>query len=129
MSPALKTLDIRDTLDLSQRLLRQLANGVCTFEEFASSLILLLANASEAALEPCTALLSPELARAFLTFLEEHLVKVDFKPCPKPLMVGPFSEDEIEAKKRQLRPKYMRLYELVLHRRQSALSMPPHQAP
>ena len=63
-------------------------------------------------MEECIREIPPQVLAEYQKFLKNHLEAVDFKPCPL-VFLAKITDENIENKKKELRPKYIRLYELI----------------
>lgn len=87
--------------------------GRITIEEYSNGVTLAILSAPISQMERCIELIPSHLAVQYVDFLRRLLEPVDFMPSPKPFMVDTSSEQMIEEKRRELRPKYVRLYQLM----------------
>jgi hypothetical protein len=63
--------------------------------------------------KPSLALLPPELVRAWGEWIEQEIVAADYMPSPHAFMVDTRDTRAVEAKRRELRPLYVALHNLV----------------
>ena len=96
-----------------RRLANQLVGTRISFQEYAYNLTLSIIYAPDECMEQCLASIPAEVGRQYMDFLRTFLEPLDFMPCPKPFLVDTGSEEIVEQKKRELRPKYIRLFELI----------------
>ncbi len=100
----------------SQKLMNAFDKGMITMEEYARS----LADSAVAACDECMWSfvngLPASLSVGLLACLEEFLEPVDFMPDPGPFIPAITSQEEIDRTRRQLRPKYIRFYEIMKNR-------------
>lgn len=105
---------------LTNKLVRQLENGLFNFTEFANALTNVIISAPDPWMPECVAAIPAPLSRPFWEHLVAVLEPVDYMPCPGIFMVGPRFEDAVNAKKKELRVKYLNLVALVKARLESA---------
>jgi hypothetical protein len=70
----------------------------------------------------CVEKIPPALVPSYTDYLRTSLEPVDFMPCPKPFLAGEVPEEVFNRRKRELRPRYLRLYRLVKERASSVQS-------
>ena len=99
-----------------EKLAIQVRRGIIAFAEYAPAVTDVILSGSDGSFPGCVDLIPSELVCQFAVFLRTFLEPIDFMPSPRHFMVGPYSEEEIDQKKSELRPKYVRLYELVKDR-------------
>lgn len=106
---------MNEPLERCLKLERLLANGKITFEEFAYAAMLIIVNASEVEREECVEGMSAAFVSRFRDYLSEKLESADFMPSAVPFLT---SNDEAtaEQKRRELRPRYVHLFQLVCER-------------
>lgn len=103
--------------DLScRRLASQLTRGLVTQDEFNANFTWnVVSLPAEAAPQAVDMIPAPVLGEYF-DFLRAELEPVDFMPSPAVFLVDTSCEAAAERKRRELRPKYVRLYDLVRDR-------------
>ena len=69
-------------------------------------------------------LLSPELLREWIEWMEHEVVAVDFMPCPNPFLPNTRDTIAAEAKRLELRPFYVALYDLARQQSSSRAGQP-----
>jgi hypothetical protein len=99
-----------------RRLRRALQSGFIELDSFAYNYSLHAVYGYDCCTESCVDALHDELVADCYSYLRKYLEPVDFKPCPRVFLSGSPSEEEIHAKQHALRPKYLRLFELVRRR-------------
>jgi hypothetical protein len=97
-----------------RKLAKFLNAGRITFEEYASNVTLGIVYGAVEDISACIATIPAGVATPYADYLRASLEPVDFMPCPRPFLAGGPSEEAIEEAKRRLRPKYFRLYQLVV---------------
>jgi hypothetical protein len=95
------------------KLARLLVAGRITFEEYADNATLAIASGPSADIARCVESIPPGFADAFLAHLQDTLEPVDFMPCPRPFLAGNASDEAIERTRRELRPRYLQLYQMM----------------
>jgi hypothetical protein len=105
----------RDAVDLNycRKLGTWLKTGKVTFDEFAYNLTLTIVDASDECMPECVESIPPTVVAPYTDYLRKFLEPVDFMPDPMPFLVGPVSEEDLKRAKQQLRPRYIRLYQLM----------------
>jgi hypothetical protein len=88
--------------------------GRITFEEYASNVTLGAVYGSIDDIPACVATVPAGVAAPYAVYPRTFLEPVDFMPCPRPSLAGGPSEEAVEETERRLRPKYLRLYQLVV---------------
>jgi hypothetical protein len=107
-----------------EKLAYQLASGRISFLEFANNVTLVIMSASHSAMQQCLSFIPPAYRSQYAEYLRNTLEPVDFMPCPKPFLAGTVSTGATEQKKTELRPKYVRLYQLAKEISSSGESRP-----
>lgn len=102
-----------ECVDWCRKLARFLAAGRISFEEFASNVTEIAVYAPIESIPLCVETIPPALVSSFLDYLRTSLEPVDFMPSPKPFLAGEVSEEVFNRRKLELRPKYLRLYQLM----------------
>ncbi len=97
-------------VNLCHKRRNQILAGRINFKEYAYRLMLDMVSVIEADLPRCIESIPVELTASFTEYLRVELEPVDFMPDPRIFLVGPYSELQIENKKQELRPNYLRLY-------------------
>lgn len=92
------------------RFVRFLESGKITADEFQFNILLYFVKMSDSFWPEVASIIPDAVAQRFREYVREFLVPVDFMPSPAVFMVNTRSEAEIEAKKRELRPKYEALH-------------------
>jgi hypothetical protein len=105
-----------DSADRCRRLANQFIAGRITFEEYAPNVTLAIVSAPDGDIPLCVESVPPDIAASYADYLRSTLEPVDFLPCPRPFLAGGVSEEVIERTRRQLRDKYLRLYQLMRER-------------
>jgi hypothetical protein len=93
-----------------------LVAGRITFKEYCYNVMLAMVSVSDEDMPRSVEIVPPDVVTAYTDYLRTALEPVDFMPCPKPFLAGGDSEEVIERKERELRPKYFRLYQLMRER-------------
>jgi hypothetical protein len=96
-------------------------NGLMTFKEYAHTLTLMILTAPDECMPECVKTIPAEFIAEYTEYLRAWLTPLNFMPDPRPFLTGIPSDEIIEQKKKELMPRYVRLYHLMLDRRQ------PHQ--
>jgi hypothetical protein len=96
-----------------RKLAKLLETRRITFEEYAYNLTLAIVSGLEDDIPDCVKTIPPELADAYAEYLRTTVESVDFMPSPTAFLVGPYTEEKIEQRKRELRPRYLRLHQLM----------------
>jgi hypothetical protein len=110
---ATKSRDNPNTDKSCQKLARFLRSGKISFDDYASTVMMHLVCATDDNLSACVESIPPEYASAFVDYVRAELEPVDFMPSPGAFIVD-FSVPGIEDRtKRELRPRYLRLYRAV----------------
>ncbi len=113
------------------KLARFLHKGRVTFEEYAHNVTLHFISALDSDIPRCIESIPPEFADAYSDYLRAFLEPVDFMPDPGPFMVNTNDLGIEESLKRRLRPRYLRLYQVVCWDRASiapaAIATSPEQ--
>lgn len=108
-----KNRDRPDADKRCQKLARLLFAGKISFEEYAYNMMLALVCASAVDLPTCVESIPAGYEDALANYLRAELEPVDFMPSPGAFIVD-FSVPGIEDRtKRELRPRYLRLYRAV----------------
>jgi hypothetical protein len=94
---------------------KQLEADIITFVEYAYNLTVAIIHAPDERMETCIRSIPVSRIAEYAAYLQGSLESSDFMPCPSPFLVGPVTEAEIEQSKQRLRPKYIRLYQVVLN--------------
>jgi hypothetical protein len=118
-----------DCLLSCQKLSRQLTAGYVTFVEYASNVTLIMISLSEERLEEAVELISLDVLTPYSDYLRETLEPIDYMPSPMPFMAGPRTDEDIKRKKEQLRPKYIKLHQIVKNRVARVASARPDSPP
>ncbi len=105
-----------DTITRCRKLAKQLIVGRISFEEYRYNVTLAMVCAPDDGMPDCVDSIPRDVIASYTDYLRTSLEPVDFMPCPRPLLAGGGSEETIERRKRELRPKYLRLYQLVRER-------------
>jgi hypothetical protein len=53
------------------------------------------------------------LAEPLYTYAKSFLEPLDFMPPPGPFLIGPYDDAEVEAKKKELRPRFLTLFQVI----------------
>lgn len=112
------------TITRCRKLAKQLIAGRITFNEYCYNVTLAIVCATDKFMPDCVDSIPGDVIDPYSDYLRSSLEPVDFMPCPKPLLAGGVSEDTIERRMRELRPKYIRLYQLVRERGSQAAPSP-----
>lgn len=105
-----------DAISWCRKLAKQLIAGRISFEEYRYNAMIAMVCAPDDGMPDCVDSVPQDVIASYADYLRTSLEPVDFMPCPKPLLAGGVSEETIELRKRELRPKYLRLYQLVRER-------------
>jgi hypothetical protein len=106
-----------DSVTRCRKLAKFLSAGRITFEEYASNVTLGAVYGSIDDIPACVATVPADVAAQYADHVRTFLEPVDFMPCPRPFLAGGPTEEAVEETKRRLRPKYLRLYQLVVGER------------
>jgi hypothetical protein len=98
------------------RLISAFGSGIITLEECAKNLSYFLVECPEDRRDECVALFCNEFASQYLKYLETWLEPLDFMPSPVTFIAGAPTTEEIDVWKKNLRPHYLNLVELVRKR-------------
>ena len=102
-----------ECVDQCRKLANWLAAGRITFEEYASNVTDTAVYSPIDGIPSCVDTLPLPLVSAYMDYLRAALESVDFMPCPRPFLAGDVSEQVFNRRKQELRPKYLRLYQLM----------------
>jgi len=91
-----------------------LQSGKITFPEYAYNVTLIIVSVSDEYMHKCISTIPLNFGCQYTEYLRTFLEPVDFMPCPMPFLVGPVSEKDLEQAKQRLRPRYMRLDQLLV---------------
>ncbi len=97
---------VKSCLKQRRLYLKELIN----ISEYYKMMTLNMVSVIETDLPRCIETIPDEHIAPFTEHLRAELEPVDFMPDPMMFLMGSFSEAKIENKKRELRPKYLRLY-------------------
>jgi hypothetical protein len=89
---------------------RFLSADKITIDEFRYNVILSFAHMPETCWRASADAMPPDVAADFRAYVDDYLRPVDFMPSPTPFMADTRSENAIEQKKHELRPKYVALH-------------------
>ena len=93
--------------------LRMLEEERLTFEEYGQLITLRLFDVPDESMRLCLETIPLELIPAYRKHLHDLLLPVDFMPSPVAFIAPRFTPEDIENKRRELRPKYIAIYQLV----------------
>src|SRR5262249_6034165 len=102
------------TVDRCLKLARFLIAGRITFEEYANGVTLGIVSGLVDDMPACVETIPAGVATLYADYLRRSLEPIDVMPSPRAFLVGEVSEEEIEGMKQRLRPKYLRLYQLMV---------------
>ncbi len=102
-----------------QRLTRQLQNGVCSYEEYFRAMTDAIIRAHSEDMATCLQQIPSEIFPQYAGDLRAYLEPVDFMPEATQWLAANRTEEKHEAIRRELRPKYLRLTQLVQERLRS----------
>ena len=88
-------------------------NARISREKYFEHVLLMLMLTDEANWHDHFSIVPVELRHAFGQYCEETLIPVDFMPSPQPFMAIVEGESSNEDKKRELRPRYQKLYAAI----------------
>ncbi|WP_406700687.1 hypothetical protein V5E97_18005 [Singulisphaera sp. Ch08] len=120
--PSLDHSTPSESVTRCRKLAKFLNAGRITFEEYASNVTLGAVYGSIDDIPACVATVPAGVAAPYADYVRTFLEPVDFMPCPRPFLAGGPSEEAVEEAKRRLRPKYLRLYQLVVRERPGGLA-------
>lgn len=113
------------TVKSCARLLRAYTDGTILRDEFFYNLAVTLIHAAiedarcgtrlQEGWKPSLELLPPVLLREWIAWMEREVVAVDYMPSPNPFLPNTGDPTVIEAKRRELRPFYVALFDLACH--------------
>ncbi len=83
------------------------------FSEFAYNFVCRMIEDDPEYWDQCLRLVPSDYKDQFTDFVHDYLEPVDFKPCPRIFMAPPFTEDAVEEKQVEMRPKYVNLFRMV----------------
>ncbi len=112
--PSLDRSTPSESVSRCRKLARFLNAGRITFDEYASNVTLAAVSGSIDDISACIATVPVGVAEPYMDYVRAFLEPVDFMPCPSPFLAGGPTEEVVEETKRRLRPKYVRLYQLVV---------------
>ena len=92
--------------------LRMLEEERLTFEEYGQLITLRLFDVPDGSMRLCLETIPPGFLPAYRKYLHNLLIPVDFMPSPV-AFVARFTPEDIERTRRELRPKYVAIYQLV----------------
>ena len=122
MTLASNSSDRETWLYLSQKIMKQHSRKLITFDEFAPALTNTIISTPDKYMSECVEIIVDSALASYAKYLKSTLEPSDFMPDPRAFMVGPYSDEEVERKKRELRPKYVQLYNFVMKRATSVAS-------
>jgi hypothetical protein len=99
-------------VQLCGKLWRSFEAGRIWFDEYALGLTITIIGASNDLMEPCIREIPSSVLARYRDFLQNHLEPVNFEPSPLAFLCW-VSDEEIAKKKKELKPKYVRLYDLI----------------
>jgi hypothetical protein len=102
-----------ECINRCRKLARFLAAGRITFEEYASNITDTIVYSPMESIPLCVETVPPALVSSYAEYLRTSLEPVDFMPSPSPFLAGDISEEVFHRTKLALRPKYLRLYQLM----------------
>ncbi len=105
-----------ESVSRCRKLAKFLNAGRITFEEYASNVTLAAVSGSIDDIPACMATVPVGVAEPYIDYVRAFLEPVDFMPCPSPFLAGGPTEEAVAETKRRLRPKYLRVYHLVMGR-------------
>ena len=94
-------------------LARGLQTGNVSLAEYTYNLTMWIVTAPGSYMEGCLELVPKTVLAQYLQHLETEVVSVDFMPFPGSVVVDRSDQEEIEKQKREMRPAYVRFYNLV----------------
>ena len=95
---------------------RQFLSDRVTFDEFAHGLTVGAVSGSDDGMRQCVEGIPAEVLPRYAAFLRDFLVSSDFRPAALPFLVGVETEVEVRAVQDRLRPRYVRLDQVVQDR-------------
>jgi hypothetical protein len=101
-----------ECIDRCRKLANWLAAGRINFEEYASNVTDTIVYSPIDSIPTCVETVPPSLASSYTDYLRTLLEPVDFMPCPRPFLAEDVAEEVLNRRKLELRPKYLRLYQL-----------------
>src|SRR5581483_3789199 len=104
---------VEDGMNRCRKLSSQLIAGKIEFKEFGYNLTLTVVSMPKERMEECIQTVPQNVIGSYRDYLREFLEPVDFMPCPIPFTVDWGSQEDIDRKKQELRPKYLHLYRVV----------------
>ncbi len=110
----------RDSVNSIERLVRLLVSGVIGLDEFSSNWLAMTVSSAEADWLECLAAVPESLQEDLLGSARSHLLDVDFMPSPGVVCPSANSPEVIEAAKQKLRPRYVKLLEVLQDSRKAS---------
>jgi len=101
-----------------QKLTRQLNKNIITYEEYAPAMTDRIMFAHSTNMAACFDQIPAEIFPQYAAYLRAYLEPVDFMPSATQWLVNR-TEENHQAKRRELRPKYIRLMEVVQQKLES----------
>jgi hypothetical protein len=101
-----------ESVDRCRKLAKFLTAGRITFDEYAYNVTLGIVYGPVDDTAACIETIPDGVVTLCADYLRTTLEPVDFMPCPRPFLAWEPSQEQIEATKRRLRSKYLRLYQL-----------------
>jgi hypothetical protein len=98
-----------------QTLTKHMERGNVNFSEYAYNITLRIVDAPENYMEKCVELIPQNILGKYVEYLEAELLPVDFMPYPGHFALD-HSKEAIEKIKQEMRPAYIRLYQLAMER-------------
>lgn len=99
-----------------RKMLAMLDKGMINFEEYAFNFAIKLMSSCEQCTQTCIGDLPPGIVQPLHAYLRDFLEPIDFMPYAGFFICGRATEEEHREMKCILRPRYLRLYELVQER-------------
>src|SRR4051812_43619687 len=106
-----------------RRLLRAHEDALLQGDEFHYNLMIILIHAADEDAKfgtrlrecwgTCLSLVPDELLREFEQWMKREVAAVDYMPSPNPFLADTRSLEQIEAKRRELRPYFVALHDLL----------------
>jgi hypothetical protein len=94
-----------------RKYLRFLNASKITTDEFNFNLLLHWVGLPNECWTPSASEMPNDIAMQFSNYLDDYLIRLDYKPSPTCFMVGPFDSDLVELKKKELEPRYREIHD------------------
>lgn len=99
-----------------RKLTKALSDDWLTFENYCYNVTITIVGSPFDEVLACVDTLPHNHIVPYENYLRTTLEPVDFMPCPRPFLAGMVTEEMTERRKRELRPHYVQLYQLIKER-------------